>query len=428
MSSSPCRRPIADIAYQNKAVVYAILFKAAAETLITIAADPKHLGARIGMTAVLHTWGSALTHHPHVHSSFRAAASRSTVSAGSPAGRASSCRCACSRGCSAGCSWKSSPAAHEAGRLRFFGKLRPPAEQPGLRRHLAPLRKIEWVVYAKRPFAGPEAVLAYLSRYTHRVAISNSRLIALDDKEVTFKWKDYRAKGRRSAQDHGPADTRVHPTLSHPRPPLGLPPHPPLRPVRQRRARREHRPRPPAARHAPEAAGDQNLTMPMSRPLSLCLPHCGGPMIIIETFERGEPPTARPATEKGRQTVTITPDEKRKACRPRRRPRCRSAQALPEPPVHPARPASATAKSSQIHPARIAAGQILGIQQTIATPANHPANRQIPIDRTAAPPSLIPPRFPPLRLVRHLPTEPAAATPSRQVSDNPIQTTDLPAP
>ena len=114
--------PIADIAYQNKAVIYDILFKASAETLITIAADPKHLGARIGITSVLHTWGSAMTHHPHVHMIVPGGGfSRWTASAGSHAGRASSCPCACSRGCSAGSSWRSSRAAHEAGRLHFFG-------------------------------------------------------------------------------------------------------------------------------------------------------------------------------------------------------------------------------------------------------------------------------------------------------------------
>ena len=179
--------PIADIAYHNKAAIYAILFKATAETLITIAADPKHLGARIGLTAVLHTWGSALTHHPHVHC---------IVPGGglSPDGeRWISCRPGfflpvrvLSR-LFRRLFLEQLAAAHEAGRLRFFADHTPLAEPRAFAAYLAPLRNIEWVVYAKRPFAGPQAVLAYLSRYTHRVAIANSRLIAFDDNAVTFR-------------------------------------------------------------------------------------------------------------------------------------------------------------------------------------------------------------------------------------------------
>jgi hypothetical protein len=188
--------PVADIAWQNKAAVYGILFQAAAETLITIAADPRHLGARIGLTLVLHTWGSALTHHPHVHG---------IVPGGglSPNGEAwVSCRPGfflpvrvLSR-LFRRLVLEKLIAAHGAGRLRFFNDLRDLADPTAFARHLAPLRTIEWVVYAKRPFAGPEAVLAYLSRYTHRVAIANNRLIRLDGQGVTFKWKDYRVNGR----------------------------------------------------------------------------------------------------------------------------------------------------------------------------------------------------------------------------------------
>ena len=188
--------PIADIAYQNKAEIYAILFKAAAETLITIAGDPKHLGARIGLTAVLHSWGSALTHHPHLH----------CIVPGGGLSRDSQRWISCRPGFFLPVRVLSRlfrrlfleklVAAHSAGSLHFFGNHAPLAGRRAFAAHLAPLRKIEWVVYAKRPFAGPRAVLAYLSRYTHRVAIANSRLIALDDNGVTFTWKDYRAKGR----------------------------------------------------------------------------------------------------------------------------------------------------------------------------------------------------------------------------------------
>ncbi len=189
-------KPIADIAYQNKAVVYDILFKAAAETLITIAAEPKHLGARIGFTAVLHTWGSALTHHPHVH----VIVPGGGISA--DGARWISCRprfflhvLVLSR-LFRRLFLEMLRAAHRAGRLHFFTDLAHLAEADAFSRYLAPWHDADWVVYAKPPAAGPDAVLAYLSRYTHRVAISNSRLITLDDKGVTFKWKDYRAKGR----------------------------------------------------------------------------------------------------------------------------------------------------------------------------------------------------------------------------------------
>ena len=186
---------IADIAYQNKAVVYNILFQTAAETLLTIAADPKHLGARIGTTLVLHTWGSALTHHPHVHG----------IVPGGGFSKDGQEWIACRPGfflpvrvlsrlfrrlflaqlCHA----------HDTGQLQFFGEQKALSDSKYFADQLKPVRQTAWVVYAKRPFAGPTAVLAYLSRYTHRVAIANSRLVSHDDRGVTFKYKDYRDKG-----------------------------------------------------------------------------------------------------------------------------------------------------------------------------------------------------------------------------------------
>ena len=183
---------VAEIAFQNKARVYAILFKAASETLRKIAADPRHLGAEIGFIAVLHSWGQNLHHHPHVHCLV-------------PGGGLSL----------DGTRWVSCRpgfflavrvlsrlfrrlfleyllASFEAGELAFFGGLAALAGEIAFTRRLAELRRVEWVVYAKRPFAGPEAVLAYLGRYTHRVAISNTRLIALADGRVSFRWRDYR--------------------------------------------------------------------------------------------------------------------------------------------------------------------------------------------------------------------------------------------
>ena len=286
--------PIGDIAFQNKAVVYDILFKAAAETLITIAADPKHLGARIGLTAVLHSWGSALTHHPHVHMIV-------------PGGGISS----------DGERWVSCrpgfflpvrvlsrlfrrlfleklAAAHGASRLNFFGDHAPLAERRAFAAQLAPLRKVEWVVYAKRPFGGPEAVLAYLSRYTHRVAIANSRLLSLDDAGVTFKWKDYRAKGRERAKIMMLAThefirrflIHVLPGGFHRIRHYGLL-------ANGGRAENIARAREllsvPATQSEP-ADADAGEPPTLSPPC----PCCGGRMIIIETFERGTTPRTPP--------------------------------------------------------------------------------------------------------------------------------------
>ena len=177
-------------------MIYGLLFKAAAETLRTIAADPKHLGARIGATLVLHTWGSAMTHHPHVHG----------IVPGGGLSLDGQRWVACRPGFFLPVRVLSRlfrrlfleklSDAHRAGKLQFFGEHQGLADTTTFTDWLKPLRQGEWVVYAKRPFAGPAAVLAYLSRYTHRVAIANSRLIALDEQGVTFKWKDYRAKER----------------------------------------------------------------------------------------------------------------------------------------------------------------------------------------------------------------------------------------
>jgi hypothetical protein len=186
---------IGDIAYHNKAVIYDLLLRAAAETMQTIAADPKHLGARIAITAVLHTWGSAMTHHPHVHmivpgggialDGSRWIARRSDfflpVRVLSKLFRRLMI--------------EKLVAAHAAGQLMFYGGNAALGNAKAFAAYLAPLKRTRWFVYAKRPFAGPKAVLAYLSRYTHRVAISNRRLIAADAKTVTFKVKDYRIDG-----------------------------------------------------------------------------------------------------------------------------------------------------------------------------------------------------------------------------------------
>lgn len=187
---------IAQLAYQNKSVLYTLLFRTAAQTLKTIAADPKHLGAQIGVTLVLHTWGSAMTHHPHVHG----------IVPGGGLSLDGQHWVSCRPGFFLSVRVLSRLfrrrfleqlfRAYQAGQLHFFGHLQELKEYKQFERWLQPARQQDWVVYAKQPFAGPKAVLSYLSRYTHRVAIANSRLISMNKKRVTFQWKDYRLKGQ----------------------------------------------------------------------------------------------------------------------------------------------------------------------------------------------------------------------------------------
>lgn len=290
---------IAAIAWTNKAAVYDLLFRAAAETMLTIAGDRKHLGARIGITAVLHTWGSALTHHPHIHM---------IVPGGglSPDGQ----------------SWISARARfllpvrvlsrlfrrlflaglmelHAAGKLQFCGDAQKLAERRAFLRHLAPLRRKNWVVYAKPPFAGPDAVLAYLARYTHRVAISNHRLVAMDEAGVTFRYKNYRQDGaaRYQTMTLPPAEF-IRRFLLHVLP-KGF-----------------HRIRhygllASASRKANIACIRDLLAVPQPAPPETtvvetapepwrCCPHCGGQMVIIEIlartiFARAPPSVSQPA-------------------------------------------------------------------------------------------------------------------------------------
>ena len=234
-----------DVAYQNKRVIYHLLMKAAAGTALAIAADPKRLGARIGITAVLHTWGSALTHHPHVHM-IVPGGGLAPIADGQPRAQR---EVDCSR-------WISSRSnflvhvnvlarlfqgsfltmvmdAHADGQLKFFNTHAELADKRTFKRFLAPLRRIKWVVYCKQPFAGPKQVLRYLSRYTHRVAISNRRLVAADDGGVSFRWKDYRIEGP-GRWKTSVRTARVYPPVPDARVTEGLPSHPPLRAVRQR--------------------------------------------------------------------------------------------------------------------------------------------------------------------------------------------------
>jgi hypothetical protein len=290
---------IGAIAFQNKAVVYDLLFRSAAETLITIAGDPKHLGAHVGLTAVLHTWGSALTHHPHVH----------VIVPGGGLSPDGSRWIACKPGFFLPVRVLSRlfrrlfleglAALHEAGRLAFFSDRAQLADKRAFDAALAPLRRSAWVVYAKRPFAGPRAVLAYLARYTHRVAISNSRLVTLDEAGVTFKGKDYRIKGRHRLRTMtlGAAEfirrflLHVLPSGFHRIRHYGLF-------AGMVRARNIERVRQllAASEVAPErspAEVDSETETPSTARKCPC---CGGRMIIVETFEGARPARSSAAT------------------------------------------------------------------------------------------------------------------------------------
>ena len=202
------------IAFQNQTVVYDILFRAASETLRTIAADPQHLGAEIGFLAVLHTWGQALTHHPHLHF---------LVPGGgiAPDGKS---WIPCRKGfllpvrvlscLFRGLFLQYLDRAFAAGELNFFSAHLHLNEPAAFRRYLTPAWKAKWVVYSKRPFAGPAQVLDYVGRYTHRVAISNNRLVSMDDDRVCFRWKDYRDDNRRKTMTL-PADEFIRRFLIH---------------------------------------------------------------------------------------------------------------------------------------------------------------------------------------------------------------------
>ena len=290
--------PISEIAYYNKAVIYRLLFEIAADTLATIAADPKHLGAEIGATLVLHTWGSALTHHPHVHG----------IVPGGGLSLDGHRWVACKPGFFLSVRVLSRlfrrrflealAQAHQAGQLKFFADYVRLADATAFAQWLAPLRKCEWVVYAKRPFAGPAAVLAYLSRYTHRVAISNRRLVALDERGVTFRWKDYRISGRtrHKTMTLSPEEfirrflLHVLPGGFHRIRHYGL---------LANGGRREN------LAKARELLGVETPSIDASllesdaegslvQPTFVC-PCCGSPMRIIETFLRGQPIRAPPS-------------------------------------------------------------------------------------------------------------------------------------
>jgi hypothetical protein len=298
---------IGAIAYQNKAVVYDLLFRTAAETLLTIAADPKHLGARIGATAVLHSWGSAMTHHPHAHMIVPGGGISIDGTRWVP------CRPGFflpvrvlsrlfRRLFLAGLA-----ETHAAGRLAFFGDLDNLHNPTAFAAHLAPLGRKNWFVYAKPPFTGPQAVLAYLARYTHRVAISNSRLINLDERGVVFRYKDYRCDGqaRHRTMTLAP-DEFIRRFLLHTLPKgfhrirhYGL-----LASATCKANIARARELIAAPTPLQDAPTEPDRTAGITTDHHPPCPCCGGRMIIVETFERGGAPRGPPPSD---ARVSATP-------------------------------------------------------------------------------------------------------------------------
>jgi hypothetical protein len=283
---------VADIAWQNKAVVYDLLFKAAAEATLTIAADPRHLGARIGITAVLHTWGSAMTHHPHVH----------MIVPGGGLSADGKRWVACRPGFFLPVRVLSRlfrrlflamlAAAHTEGRLGFYGACATLVETRAFAAFLKRQRRAEWVAHAKAPFAGPKAVLAYLARYTHRVAISNRRLIRADADGVTFTYKDYRVDGPRRFKTMTLATHEfIRRFLMHVLPKgfhrirhYGL-----LANGNRAAMIAKARDRLAMAPREPEPERAQTAEPDAARPLPCCCPRCGGRMIVTLIFTRDWP-------------------------------------------------------------------------------------------------------------------------------------------
>jgi predicted Zn-ribbon and HTH transcriptional regulator len=298
---------IAPIAYQNKAVIYDLLLRAAAETLLTIAADTRHLGARIGCTAVLHTWGSAMTHHPHVH----------MIVPGGGISLDGSRWIPCRPGFLLPVRVLSRlfrrlflaglAEAHAAGRLAFLGQIVGLRRRPAFDIHLAPLRRKNWFVYAKPPFSGPAAVLAYLARYTHRVAIANSRLLALDERGVTFRYKDYRRDGQARYRTMTlAADEFIRRFLLHVLPKgfhrirhYGLLASAGCKANIARARELIAAPEPPTEPPALHDTADADGAATDRHPSCPC---CGGRMIIVEFFERGGAPRGPPSRNTGIRT------------------------------------------------------------------------------------------------------------------------------
>jgi len=289
---------IADIAYHNKRVVYDLLMRVSAETTLTVAADPKHLGARIGITSVLHTWGSAMTHHPHVHMIVPGGGLSADGSQWLPCRKTFFLPVRVLSRLFRRLFLKGLAELHDDRRLAFFADKAGLADRAAFDAFLEPLRRSEWVVYAKQPFAGPEAVLAYLSRYTHRVAIANSRLIRANADSVTFRVKDYRIDGPGRYKTMTLAVHEfIRRFLIHVLP-KGL------HRIRHYGLFANGSRADNIARIREMLTGAPSTTQsedadPTDEPrvLALPCPCCGGRLIIIEAFAAGGPPEYRPSPE-----------------------------------------------------------------------------------------------------------------------------------
>ena len=295
--------PISDLALQNKRVIYNLLFQTAAQTLQVIAKDPKHLGAKIGVTLVLHTWGSAMTHHPHVHG----------VVTGGGFSMDGEQWVACKPGFFLPVRVLSRlyrrlflvklTQAYQLNKLQFFAEQQVLKEEKHFMDWIKSLSQIEWVVYAKRPFAGPATVLAYLSRYTHRVAIANSRLLSMDERGITFRWKDYRRKNaKRYTTMTLTADEFIRRFLIHVLPSgFHRIRHYGLIANANRKDNLAHARKLLQGNEAELPAQEETADKHQSekQETTYVCPDCGAPMIIIETFARQQQPRAPPVKRGG---------------------------------------------------------------------------------------------------------------------------------
>ena len=294
--------PISDLALQNKCIIYNLLFQSAAQTLQIIAKDPKHLGAKIGVTLVLHTWGSAMTHHPHVHG----------VVTGGGLSIDGEQWVSCKPGFFLPVRVLSRlyrrlfleklTQAYQLNKLQFFAEQQALKEEKHFMDWIKSLRQIEWVVYAKRPFAGPATVLAYLSRYTHRIAIANSRLLSMDEKGITFRWKDYRLKGAKRYKSMTlTADEFIRRFLLHVLPSgfhrlrhYGLIANA-NRKDNLLRARKLLQVKETECPTQKETTDKQQSE---EQAATYVCPDCGAPMIIIESFARQQQPRTPPVKQR----------------------------------------------------------------------------------------------------------------------------------
>jgi predicted Zn-ribbon and HTH transcriptional regulator len=281
-------RHLSPLALQNKREIYALLFRASAETLLEVARDPRHLGAEIGFFSVLHTWNQKLQHHPHVHCVVPAGGLAPDHSRWIDSQRKFFLPVDVLKEVFRGKFTEGLRELHAGGKLGFHGTLAVLQNQKAFAAWLRPLFRSPWVVYAKRPFGGAQHALRYLGQYTHRVAISNHRLVALADGLVTFRWRDSAHQNKKRLMTL-PVNEFLRRFLLHVLPPgfvrirhFGLMAH---------RNRRASLPLclqllAQSRRVITEARTDEKLVSP-PRPLWTC-PQCGGPMVLVERLSAAQ--------------------------------------------------------------------------------------------------------------------------------------------